>query len=76
MTDASSPATQADPVLVQAQQLLDARQYGEIVSLMNTALQEQPTNPDYISALAKGLMPGPGYKRWLHRLHREMEPAS
>ena len=76
MSEAISTTTNLDPLMARARELLEAERYDAVVELVSNALSDQPTNPDYIGLLTQGLMPGPGYKHWLHRLHRALRPRS
>ena len=74
MSEAIPNAANLDPLMARARELLEAGQYDAVVELVGDALTEQPTNPEYIGLLTQGLMPGRGYKHWLHRVHRALRP--
>ncbi|MFT6285969.1 MAG: putative O-methyltransferase YrrM [Halieaceae bacterium] len=79
-SDSTGPAAtpslteQADALYQQALNELEAQAYSDAAISSQRAVQLDPANGQYISALAQSLMPGKGYKYLLKRIHQEYQP--
>jgi len=76
MSEVTARQPSGEDVLQRAQALVADAQFGAAVDCARRALEVEPSNPNYISAMAHALMPGPGYKHLLRRLHKHLQPAS
>ena len=69
-------AATADSLYQRALEHIAAGDFSNAVMTSQEALEHDPSNGDYISAVAQSLMPGKGYKFVLKRIHEVFQPSS